>query len=660
MPAITSLDLSNAKLDVDHIAAIATSLQPTATDRLGHIKNTVMGAVSTIMAFNDRGSWSSGTSYSVKDLVRVTVSSVSSWYVAVVPHISGISFSTDIDTKWRLYQGVTSGDLLSFDITSRLGYAANFSGAVPQNLQSHLWAMNKSLSNAGCVGDGSDESAKITAILNSGATEVYIPDGVFVCKGIVVTSSTLRKIYGPGTLKLANGANTFLINFNGTKNLTVECTLDGNKLNQSGGANREPIMINILASSSGTNLLRCIIKNAYIGAAINNSGTYTTIDGCFIYDCGLVSGDCDAIFNGTTGISFANIINNHIDNCTDYAIACDTSYVSCSGNIISSCFAGIGALTRGRITNHKHFGNTISNCIRPFDFFNSATDSGPTNQFDNITIEDNDISGTAGPACISFSGNNATLKLISNLKIKNNRIYTEGNLKSAIFVSSASSNHNSDVEISGNKFFGDSVSVTDLYAVNINNTDYLNVFNNVYAGVDLGCAVSNSTGKFYGNEFRVVRDAYGLIVTSVLNISEEFKNIPRRAILAKDSSTLTIDVTFDNVGFGLFLSDSDTLPPGNTIYVDGMTIKNSSPNSLYVDGAPPHTLIFNSEPVQVSQLTYNVLQPGWNIALGSPPSVGTWSAGQKYYNVRPTVGQSKGGYCTVSGTPGTWVSEGNL
>lgn len=568
-------------------------------------------------------------------------------------NVESIGYSADLaTTNFISAISASSG-------SSLVGYVAGFPGAVPRTAQSRM-RDRVSLYDVGCTGDGSDESAKISTILNSGVGCVYIPEGVFCCKGITVTSSTLRDIYGPGTLKLIDGGNTFLINFNGTKNLTIECTLDGNKVNQSGGADRQPIMLNIFAASSGTNLLRCIIKNAYIGAAINNSGTYTTIDSCFIYDCGLVSGDCDAIFNGTTGISFANIINNHIDNCTDYAIACDTSYVSCTGNIISRCFAGIGALTRGRITNHKHFGNTISNCIRPFDFFNSATDSGPTNQFDNITIENNDISGATGPACISFSGNNATLKLISNLEIKNNRIYTEGNLKSAIFVSSASSNHNSDVEISCNKFFGDSVSVTDLYAVNINNTDYLNVFNNVYAGVDLGCAVSNSTGKFYGNEFRVVRDAYGLIVTSVLTISENFKDIPRRAILTKDSSTLTLDVTFDNVGFGLFLSDSDTSPPGNTIYVDGMTIKNSSPNSIYVDGPPSHSLIFNAEPVQVSQLTYNVLQPGWNIALGSPPSAGTWSAGQKYYNIRPTVGQSKGGYCTVGGTSGTWVSIGNL
>lgn len=43
MPAITTADLENAKLDVDHIAAIATSPLPTATDRLGNVKPTMTG-----------------------------------------------------------------------------------------------------------------------------------------------------------------------------------------------------------------------------------------------------------------------------------------------------------------------------------------------------------------------------------------------------------------------------------------------------------------------------------------------------------------------------------------------------------------------------------------------------------------------------------------
>ncbi|MBI5469027.1 MAG: hypothetical protein HY891_07815 [Deltaproteobacteria bacterium] len=42
------------------------------------------------------------------------------------------------------------------------------------------------------------------------------------------------------------------------------------------------------------------------------------------------------------------------------------------------------------------------------------------------------------------------------------------------------------------------------------------------------------------------------------------------------------------------------------------------------------------------------------------PATGTWAAGDMTINSAPTVGQPKGWRCTVAGTPGTWVSEGNL
>lgn len=42
------------------------------------------------------------------------------------------------------------------------------------------------------------------------------------------------------------------------------------------------------------------------------------------------------------------------------------------------------------------------------------------------------------------------------------------------------------------------------------------------------------------------------------------------------------------------------------------------------------------------------------------PSSGTWSRGDISWNFQQTVGQPKGWTCTVSGTPGTWVSLGNL
>lgn len=50
MPALTITDLNNGKTDLDHIAAISTSTELTATDRLGHVKPTMVGSVLAIAA----------------------------------------------------------------------------------------------------------------------------------------------------------------------------------------------------------------------------------------------------------------------------------------------------------------------------------------------------------------------------------------------------------------------------------------------------------------------------------------------------------------------------------------------------------------------------------------------------------------------------------
>jgi hypothetical protein len=45
---------------------------------------------------------------------------------------------------------------------------------------------------------------------------------------------------------------------------------------------------------------------------------------------------------------------------------------------------------------------------------------------------------------------------------------------------------------------------------------------------------------------------------------------------------------------------------------------------------------------------------------GAAPSSGTWGVGTVCFNATPVVGQPKAWSCTVAGTPGTWVSWGNL
>lgn len=45
---------------------------------------------------------------------------------------------------------------------------------------------------------------------------------------------------------------------------------------------------------------------------------------------------------------------------------------------------------------------------------------------------------------------------------------------------------------------------------------------------------------------------------------------------------------------------------------------------------------------------------------GAAPTAGLWQRGDRCVNGAATVGQPKAWLCTVAGTPGTWVSEGNL
>lgn len=52
--------------------------------------------------------------------------------------------------------------------------------------------------------------------------------------------------------------------------------------------------------------------------------------------------------------------------------------------------------------------------------------------------------------------------------------------------------------------------------------------------------------------------------------------------------------------------------------------------------------------------------PGYTSSTLGQPSEGPHVVGQYIRNASPATGSAKGWYCTVSGTPGTWVSEGNL
>jgi hypothetical protein len=88
--------------------------------------------------------------------------------------------------------------------------------------------------------------------------------------------------------------------------------------------------------------------------------------------------------------------------------------------------------------------------------------------------------------------------------------------------------------------------------------------------------------------------------------------------------------------------------------------------------ATTHTLplvdnVFVNTPIQVSSpigaaVGRIVQRLGDNLIwqTTAAPTVGSWAVGDRSINSTPAVGQPKAWACTVTGTPGTWVSEGNL
>lgn len=84
-------------------------------------------------------------------------------------------------------------------------------------------------------------------------------------------------------------------------------------------------------------------------------------------------------------------------------------------------------------------------------------------------------------------------------------------------------------------------------------------------------------------------------------------------------------------------------------------IGNTNPNIIY-DG----NVFATAQDVKSISLRNYGMKGRTEIYDVAAPVSGAWYRGDRVINSTPTVGQPKTWVCTVSGSPGTWVSEGNL
>jgi hypothetical protein len=176
------------------------SAAATWQDRLGGTNYTVKGAINSLAAFNNRGTWTALTLFNPRDIAL----NAGTWYVCLLPHTSAASFATDLAAgRWTVQQGVTSAMLALANASTTIGHTAGIPGAVARTVAIKLNALPNGPTDTGAVGDRTtdDLAAVNLAITGVGLGELYLSNRDFRVSAAPTNPRGVQFI-GPGRLLL--------------------------------------------------------------------------------------------------------------------------------------------------------------------------------------------------------------------------------------------------------------------------------------------------------------------------------------------------------------------------------------------------------------------------------------------------------------------------
>lgn len=157
----------------------------------------------------------------------------------------------------------------------------------------------------------------------------------------------------------------------------------------------------------------------------------------------------------------------------------------------------------------------------------------------------------------------------------------------------------------------------------------------------------NAVQRYYpGGEHRTVQSTYRNIGSS----GGVFFTTP---VTAKPGTVASNVFTFTNLAdcYAFNGGDRITMSTGGAQYV--RSVDYAAGTALLDGGATPNGA------ATISQAPVDLLATTWTFS-GAAPASGTWRQGSVCWNGVAAVGTPRGWLCTVTGTPGTWVSMGNL
>lgn len=127
-----------------------------------------------------------------------------------------------------------------------------------------------------------------------------------------------------------------------------------------------------------------------------------------------------------------------------------------------------------------------------------------------------------------------------------------------------------------------------------------------------------------------------------------------------------VAVKFSGVSIGGFSGFANITWGGVSVFSAnlGFTITNALSTFVHTIRRPTSVAANSTIQIEVVQSLTSLnsieLEPVNYQLLDAAPTTGAWYVGDQVIKKTPVVGQPKGWSCTVSGTPGTWVSTGNL
>lgn len=478
-----------------------------------------------------------------------------------------------------------------------------------------------------------DSASAIQAAITAG-NEVWFPTGTYRIDTAVTLKSDLTLLFAAGAkIEIANGIDAYVFQGTSLANLAfVNVTILGNG---------EAAGFNSVQLNTCSNVLfdNCTIQKSR-GTAIQLIGcSFVKVQNCdlsynYYYGCedrdGVGNKFVGNLFysNGDTGVVTGTggrglvLWRSHDTYVAGNRFKANTEY----GFRI---YSASGETSANGIADARIIGNFFSdNEVIDLYCYNEST------YVTSVVVADNIIERNQAPSasCVTLSGSNIT---VSNTHIRSETLW--------------------NVTAGFSLYGSTNVTLSDCSAKNIGQPITLD------GGVNpQNCVIDNffgdgmvKVGVVYGAGHHIRNSKFVHAGTGTTDTCLDLTGV---------SGRVWIDgCLFDGFEYGMKISDAAVTLRLNTTQNNTASGLRKYNNSLAAIELVSNSWTDSAFPSELNNL--NKTNSPYDQANGFYPTTPvnlTWTVGDVITNDTPSVGQPKGWVCTVAGTPGTWVSVGNL